>query len=128
MIKVLSLLLFISFTIAADKHFFQTNITDNWSMSILSGPNNIEKIKGKVYPTSIPTTLHLVLEAAGDIPNPYLKENYPTLKYVSDCNIKFNVNFNVDDSTFSMDHQQLVFEGIDTYSDIYLNEHKILTT
>lgn len=108
MIKWVALLLLLACTLANNKQFFQTNIADNWVMSFVSGPPNIDPIKQKTYPTSIPTTLHLVLQNAGDIPDPFLKENYPTLKYLSDCNIKFAVNFTVGDA-FAMPHQRLVF-------------------
>jgi beta-mannosidase len=97
-------------------------------MGFLAGPSNIDKIRDKTYPTSIPTTLHLVLQNAGDIPDPFVKENYPTLKYLSDCNIRFSVNFTVDQSAFALKHQRLIFEGIDTYADVYLNGQKVLTT
>ena len=71
-------------------------------MTFKSGPSNIDRIKDKSYPTSIPTTLHLVLQAAGDIPDPFLKENYPTLKYLSDCNIQFAANFTVEPGVFGL--------------------------
>jgi beta-mannosidase len=128
MITWVALLLLLASVSTQEHPFVQTNIIDNWNVNILSGPNNIDKIKDKIYQVSIPTTLHLVLQDAGDIPNPFLKENYPTLKYVSDCNIAFSVNFTVDDTAFALDHHYLVFEGIDTYSDIFLNGQKILST
>ena len=109
MISWLTLVLLLASVSAQGKQYFQTMIMDNWSMNLLSGPANINPIKDKTYPTSIPTTLHLVLQNAGDIPDPFLKENYPTLKYLSDCNVRFATNFTVDDLAFAMDHQQLVF-------------------
>lgn len=128
MISWLALVLLLASVSAQGKQYFQTVITDNWSMSILSGPPNINPIKDKTYPTSIPTTLHLVLQNAGDIPDPFLKENYPTLKYLSDCNVRFATNFTVDDLAFGMEHQQLVLEGIDTYGDVFLNGQKVIST
>lgn len=128
MISWLTLVLLLASVSAQGKQYFQTVIADNWSMNILSGPPNINPIKDKSYPTSIPTTLHLVLQNAGDIPDPFLKENYPTLKYLSDCNVRFATNFTVDDLVFAMEHQQLVFEGIDTYGDVFLNGQKVLST
>jgi len=120
--------LLLTIALAGNQQFVQTNITDNWSMGFISGPPNIDKIREKTYPTSIPTTLHLVLQAAGDIPDPFVKENYPTLKYLSDCNILFSVNFTVTPYAFALQHQRLVFEGVDTYSDVFLNGQKVLTT
>jgi hypothetical protein len=95
MIKWVAVILLLAIALAGNQQLVQTNITDNWSMGFVSGPANIDKIRTKTYPTSIPTTLHLVLQAAGDIPDPFVKENYPTLKYLSDCNINFSVNFTV---------------------------------
>lgn len=42
--------------------------------------------------------------------------------------MKFTSKFVVNDSTFNMEHQQLVFEGIDTYADILLNGQLIAQT
>lgn len=121
----------ISFLIAlalCQSQLVRTDINDNWIMSVLSGPPNVDKLKQKTYPTSIPTTAHLVLQAANDIPDPFLKENYPTLKYVSEINVLFATDFTVSDEAFKLSQQQLVFDGIDTYSDIFLNGQKILST
>jgi beta-galactosidase/beta-glucuronidase len=124
-------ILVISFLIAlafCQSQLIRTDIKDNWVMSVLSGSTNIDKLKQKTYPTSIPTTAHLVLQAANDIPDPFLKENYPTLKYVSEINVLFATNFTISDEVFKLSHQQLVFDGIDTYSDIFLNGQKIIST
>jgi beta-mannosidase len=105
-----------------------TELAKNWEMNLLEGPENISPLKAKVYKTSIPTTVHLDLLAAKDIPDPFIKENYPGVKWISDCTARYALNFSVDEATFSHTYQQLVFEGIDTYADIRLNKVSILST
>lgn len=97
-------------------------------MSILGGPTITEEKKSKVYSTSIPTTVHLDLLAAGDIPDPFVEENYPTVKWVSDCDYLYSTTFNISEEVFNRPFQKLTFEGIDTYSDITLNGKHILST
>lgn len=97
-------------------------------MRILGGPSVTEEKKNKVYSTSIPTTVHLDLLAAGDIPDPFVKENYPTVKWVSDCDYLYSTEFTVADGVLNHTYQKLTFEGIDTYSDITLNDKHILST
>ncbi len=63
MLKILAISLLITIALCQSQ-LISTNINDNWVMSILSGPSNIDKLKPKTYPTSIPTTAHLVLQAA----------------------------------------------------------------
>lgn len=50
------------------------------------------------------------------------------LKWVSDCDYQYTLNFTVSDETFKHQFQKLVFEGIDTYAEIKLNNQKILVT
>lgn len=50
------------------------------------------------------------------------------MKYVSEINVLFANDFVVSEEAFKNSQQQLVFDGIDTYSDIFLNGQKILST
>lgn len=100
----------------------------DWKMNIIRGPSITEDKKSKIYSTSIPTTVHLDLLAAGDIPDPFIKENYPTVKWVSDCDYLYSTNFNISDEVIKHPFQKLTFEGIDTYADITLNGKHILST
>jgi hypothetical protein len=52
-------------------------INDGWAMNIISGPSESDSLKNKIYQTSVPTTVHLDLLTAGDIPDPFIKDNYP---------------------------------------------------
>ena len=61
----------------------------------MSGPAIAQTLKSKTYQTSLPTTAHLDLLAAGDISDPFIKDNYPTVKWVSDCTFLYSLNFKV---------------------------------
>lgn len=54
--------------------YIVTELNNDWSMNIIDGPpESIAQLKSKIYKTSIPTTVHLDLLTAKDIPDPFLK-------------------------------------------------------
>lgn len=110
------------------QEYQKMELLKDWEMRILKGPGLTQERKDKIFKTSIPTTVHLDLLEAAEIPDPFLKENYPTVKWVSDCDYIYSTNFSVNAATLKFVHHKLTFEGIDTYAEVSLNGKKILTT
>ena len=63
------LLLFV-LTLARANEYHKTEINKDWKMTLLGGSSEAQALKGKIFDISIPTTVHLDLEKAGEIPNP----------------------------------------------------------
>jgi len=52
-------------------------------MEILSGNERSKPLQGKKFNTSLPTTIHLDLLANKQIEDPFFKDNFEGLKWVS---------------------------------------------
>ncbi len=81
-----------------------------------------------LYPISatIPGCIHRDLENAGVIPNPLVQTNELKVQWVGEKNwIYETVPFDVSPEIFNKEIIRLVFEQIDTYADVFLNNTKI---
>lgn len=76
---------------------------------------------------TVPGTVHTDLMANKVIPDPYYRDNENKVQWVSKENWEYQTVFNVDKKAFSKKNIELVFEGLDTYADVYLNDKKILS-
>lgn len=92
-------------------------LKDSWQMK------NIHS--GKVYSTTAPCSVISVLLEAGEIPHPYDRDNADKLLYLFEDEYEFTKIFSVNGDQMREDHIDLVFYGIDTLADIYLNGQMI---
>lgn len=74
----------------------------------------------------VPSVVQTDLFAAGLIPHPYLGKVEQDLQWIPQRNWDYTLNFNVDEKVFEKDNIDLVFNGLDTYADVWLNGEKIL--
>ena len=68
-----------------------------------------------------PCTMLSVLYENGKIPDPHYGLNERELQYLADKDCSFEAKFTVDDDTMARDFHELVFHGLDTICQIYLN-------
>lgn len=94
-----------------------------WQLKIDFCPN--ADMKDVIIPTSIPSVLHLDLLRSNKIPDPFFGDNYKKLEWISSCNVTYSTNITFESNT---DRAELVFEGIDTYSSVYLNGKEMVVT
>ena len=80
---------------------------------------------GKSYPSSVPGDIHNDLLIAGVIEDPYYADNSKKCGWVVERDWSFSKTFTVDGLE---DVTELVFDGIDTVSTIYLNGREIAKT
>ncbi len=78
-------------------------------------------------PVAIPGYVHLALEKQGIIPSMFWRKNTEQCQWVEDVEWTFSKEFDIS-SDINISRAELRFGGIDTYSDVYLNGEKILTT
>lgn len=74
----------------------------------------------------VPSVVQTNLCEAGLIPHPYLGKVEQDLQWIPQRNWDYSLNFNVDEKVFGKDNIDLVFNGLDTYADVWLNGEKIL--
>ncbi|KAF9554321.1 glycoside hydrolase [Agrocybe pediades] len=77
----------------------------------------------------IPSEVHVELMNAGVIPDPYVAFNEHKAQWIGDVEWLYKCTFPVDTTTAHA-HKcaKLVFEGLDTICDVYLNKKRILST
>ncbi len=75
----------------------------------------------------IPSEAHADLYAAGLIPHPYGEgDEEQQLQWIPQHIWDYSLTFDVDKNILQKDNIDLIFNGLDTYSDVWLNGEKIL--
>ncbi|MBK8519975.1 MAG: glycoside hydrolase family 2 protein [Chitinophagaceae bacterium] len=82
--------------------------------------------ENKWYKATVPGTVHTDLLANKLIPDPYFRDNESKLQWIDKADWEYKTVFNVDDQTFIKKNIELVFDGLDTYTDVFLNGKLIL--
>ncbi len=78
------------------------------------------------HSASVPGTVHTDLLACGLIPDPFYADNEKKLQWIEQEDWEYKTDFTCDNQTYSNKRIELVFEGLDTYAKVYLNDHLIL--
>lgn len=72
------------------------------------------------------TEIHPDLFSNGEIPDPFKDDNEKYLQWIGESDWEYKALFEFNDKNSK--HQKLIFEGLDTFTDVFLNGTKILTT
>jgi len=99
---------------------------DNNVLYLNQGWNFIHK--DSLYNAKVPGNIFLDLFLNEIIDNPYIGNNENEIQWVSTKNWEYNLSFNVDSNFLNYKNISLVFEGLDTYAEVYLNNKPILKT
>ncbi len=94
-------------------------ITTNWQFKQIG--------KSKWHKASVPGTVHTDLLTNKLIPDPFFGTNENQLQWISKADWEYKTTFDVDEKCINKKHKALIFEGLDTYADVYLNGQKILS-
>lgn len=78
------------------------------------------------HPATVPGTVHTDLMAIGLIPDPFVGENERMVQWVDKEDWIYETRFDADSITRECGRVDLVFEGLDTYADVFLNDSLIL--
>jgi beta-mannosidase len=95
-------------------------IKDNWQFT--------QSGKQDYLTANIPGFVQTDLYKNHKIPDPYFGENEKELQWISKSDWDYKTTFNVDKELLGKEHLELVFEGIDTYAEIFLNGSLLLQT
>jgi beta-mannosidase len=77
-------------------------------------------------PASVPGTVHTDLLANRAIPDPYVGVAEAGLQWIGLADWEYRREFQVDAATAASKRSDLVFEGLDTLAEVWLNDEKIL--
>lgn len=78
-------------------------------------------------PATVPGTVHTDLLANKIIEDPYFRDNEKNLQWIEKEDWEYTTKFSLDKKTFKKQNIDLIFNGLDTYAKVYLNDSLILT-
>ena len=92
-------------------------ITNNWQF----------KYQGQWYPATVPGNIHTDLLANDLIPDPFFGTNEDSVQWIADSVWTYRLVFDADcaGTGQSYENHWLVFDGLDTYAEVWLNGQKL---
>ena len=78
------------------------------------------------YPAQVPGEIHVDLLNNKLIPDPFYRSNEKDLQWIEKENWEYQTTFNVGSDLLNKKNVNMVFDGLDTYADVYLNEKLVL--
>ncbi|WP_109123868.1 glycoside hydrolase family 2 protein [Dyella sp. C11] len=79
-------------------------------------------------PAQVPGSVQTDLLTTGNIGDPFYRDNEAQLQWIGLGEWDYQLTFDVDAATLKQDHVDLVFDGVDTFADIVLNDKPLLKT
>ncbi len=114
---ILTSLLFVAFQAATQP--LSQNILKCWKFS--------KQGAHQWHDAIVPGTIHTDLLHNKLIPDPYYRDNESRLQWIGNEDWEYKTTFTVDAPLLHKKNIELVFDGLDTYADIYLNGKLILS-
>ena len=96
----------------------------NWRFRAIS-PDAAAQFK-QWHTASVPGVVQTDLLANKLIPDPFYQTNEAGLQWIGLTDWEYESHFDVDAASAARQHQELVFEGLDTFAEVYLNDAKVL--
>ncbi|MFA7444316.1 MAG: sugar-binding domain-containing protein [Flavobacteriaceae bacterium] len=116
--KPFLLLLFFAFTTVFSQTQIRSLSEEKWEFS-QSDANNW-------LPAEIPSVVHLDLYKNGQIPDPFYSDNEKQLQWIEEKDWIYSTTFSVSREELENQNIELIFEGLDTYAEVFLNGKPIL--
>ena len=110
------LLLFAGFIHAQD---LTLPLSSNWKFRKLGSSD-------EWLPAIVPGTVHTDLLKNNKISDPFLGTNNLNLSWIDESDWEYSLDFYVSESLLKNRHVVLIFDGLDTYADVYLNGGLVL--
>jgi beta-mannosidase len=84
--------------------------------------------KDKWYPANVPGCVHTDLLNNKLIEDPFYRDNEKNLQWIGKTDWEYQTTFNVTAEMLERSHVELIFEGLDTYANVFLNDEPLLST
>jgi beta-mannosidase len=78
-------------------------------------------------PATVPGTVQTDLLAAGRIPDPFAGTNEAQLQWIGLADWQYQRTLDADAALLARDHVDLVFDGLDTFAEVFVNGVKLLS-
>lgn len=96
----------------------QFSLNQNWSFH--------QQESSKSYSAKVPGNVHIDLYNNKLIEDPFYRSNEDSLKWIAEQNWIYESKFKADKSILRNEHIYLVFEGLDTHAEVFVNDSLIL--
>ena len=96
-------------------------------MPLFTGWQFHEVGKDSWHPATIPGCVHTDLLSNKLIEDPFYRDNEQKQQWIGKTDWEYQTTFKVGPELLSRDQIELVFEGLDTYADIFLNDVPLLS-
>jgi beta-mannosidase len=125
MMKIFWLFLLLSFLVIGDTQA-QTSAAKT-EISLNSGWTFREAGKTEWLPATVPGCVHTDLLANKKIADPFYRDNEKQQQWIGKTDWEYQTVFNVSAANLKRQNLEIVFQGLDTYAEVYLNDKPILT-
>jgi beta-mannosidase len=102
------------------------NSMQRTTISLNSGWHFHQVGKEDWYPAIVPGCVHTDLLANKLIEDPFYRDNEQRQQWIGKTDWEYQTTFNVTPELLKHDHIDLVFEGLDTYANVFLNDASLL--
>ena len=82
---------------------------------------------GQWQPAHVPGDVHLDLLRNKLIPDPFYRDNEAKLQWIEGASWEYRTTINIMPETLKKRNLELVFEGLDAYAEVFLNDSHVLT-
>jgi beta-mannosidase len=100
------------------------NLDSGWQFRAVANADRAD-VK-EWHPAQVPGVVHTDLLQNKLIPDPFDKDNEFHLQWIGLADWEYQTTFQVDAAALAHEHLDLVFAGLDTFADVYLNDQSIL--
>ena len=100
------------------------NIDSGWQFRAVANADRAD-VK-EWHPAQVPGVVQTDLLDNKLIPDPFDRDNEFHLQWIGLADWEYQTTFQVDAATLAHDHVDLVFDGLDTFADVYLNDKPVL--
>src|SRR6267154_90588 len=97
-------------------------------MPVVTGGQFREAGKDKWSPASVPGCVHTDLLNNKLIDDPFYRDNEKKLQWIGKTDWEYQTTFNVTAEMLGRTNLELVFEGLDTYANVFLNDEPLIGT
>ncbi|MGQ8874472.1 beta-mannosidase [Paenibacillus sp. TSA_86.1] len=97
----------------------QSQLFENWTFKACEDQ--------EWMPAQVPGCVHTDLLRLGQIPDPFYGTNEKEVQWIDKKDWEYRTTFDVEASLYAQEYLELVFDGLDTYADVYVNDAHVLS-
>jgi beta-mannosidase len=100
-------------------------LNSGWEFRALNAPDH-PKVKDW-HPAQVPGVVQTDLLTGKIIPDPFYGDNEARLQWIGLTDWEYRTTFQVDTALLQHEHVDLIFDGLDTFAEVFLNEQPALS-